>query len=51
MKQCPICEKATIEEFSPFCSLRCKQIDLGKWFNESYYIPAQNQQDIEEEEI
>ena len=27
----------------PFCSLRCKQIDLGKWLNEDYriktYIP------------
>jgi endogenous inhibitor of DNA gyrase (YacG/DUF329 family) len=22
----------------PFCSARCKQIDLGKWFNEEYTL-------------
>lgn len=27
--------------FRPFCSERCKLIDLGAWLGESYRIPAQ----------
>ena len=39
---CPICKQAA--EFSPanpyrpFCSRRCKLIDLGQWANEQYKI-------------
>ncbi|MBM4141293.1 MAG: DNA gyrase inhibitor YacG [Nitrospira sp.] len=39
---CPICEnKTTWEEnhWRPFCSERCKLIDLGKWATEEYRIP------------
>jgi endogenous inhibitor of DNA gyrase (YacG/DUF329 family) len=35
--KCPICKKQGnwLEgQFSPFCSHRCKLIDLGKWFSE-----------------
>ena len=24
----------------PFCSERCKMVDLGKWFSEEYVVPA-----------
>ena len=24
----------------PFCSERCKQLDLGKWFAEDYHVPS-----------
>lgn len=40
---CPTCQK--LAEFSPenqyrpFCSERCKMIDLGEWANEGYKIP------------
>ena len=27
-------------DWLPFCSLRCKQIDLGRWFNEDYGLPV-----------
>ncbi|MEC7181689.1 MAG: DNA gyrase inhibitor YacG, partial [Bdellovibrionota bacterium] len=27
-------------DFRPFCSERCKQIDLGHWLEESYNIPS-----------
>lgn len=27
----------------PFCSQRCKTIDLGRWFGERYRIPAEDQ--------
>jgi len=39
---CPICKKKidkrqVNEEVKPFCSTRCKEIDLGNWFGEFYH--------------
>jgi endogenous inhibitor of DNA gyrase (YacG/DUF329 family) len=44
--RCPICEKAMQGDASdfpsfPFCSQRCKTIDLGRWLGGSYAIPAE----------
>jgi uncharacterized protein len=39
--RCPICRKATDSETTadfPFCSERCKMLDLGKWASEKYVI-------------
>jgi endogenous inhibitor of DNA gyrase (YacG/DUF329 family) len=38
--KCPICKKAVAlgDEFFPFCSERCKTIDLGNWASEKYVI-------------
>ena len=40
---CPQCGKEVVwgEEspFRPFCSERCKMIDLGQWANERYRVP------------
>jgi endogenous inhibitor of DNA gyrase (YacG/DUF329 family) len=39
--RCPICRKATDSETSadfPFCSERCKSLDLGNWASEKYVI-------------
>jgi len=40
--KCPICGKAvTLEDASmPFCSERCKLLDLGNWASEKYVIPG-----------
>jgi hypothetical protein len=41
--KCPICGKHAEYEgnaFRPFCSERCKLIDLGKWIEEQYRIPT-----------
>ena len=41
--KCPTCEKKFNyygSEFRPFCSERCKMIDLGKWFQEDYTIAS-----------
>lgn len=38
---CPICGKASdffAEPLGPFCSARCKTIDLGKWLDEDYRV-------------
>lgn len=40
--QCPICKKTVKSgdpEF-PFCSDRCRTIDLGKWASGAYVIPS-----------
>jgi uncharacterized protein len=41
---CPICRQPSKpirdNKAFPFCSHRCKMVDLGKWFDESYTVPA-----------
>jgi endogenous inhibitor of DNA gyrase (YacG/DUF329 family) len=43
---CPICDRLFSREATPampFCSVRCQQIDLGRWFNESYGMPYEGE--------
>ncbi|MDY7032755.1 MAG: DNA gyrase inhibitor YacG [Thermodesulfobacteriota bacterium] len=43
--KCPRCGKETLWEqnpFRPFCSERCKLIDLGKWINGSFILPGES---------
>ena len=38
---CPICRKPTVSQSNsdfPFCSERCKLLDLGAWASEKYVI-------------
>ena len=39
-KSCPICKKPQVERYRPFCSKRCADIDLARWFKDAYAIPA-----------
>lgn len=41
---CPTCKKKFIyhdSQFRPFCSERCRLIDLGQWLTESYTVPVE----------
>lgn len=41
--RCPHCKKPVEwknNEYRPFCSERCKIMDLGSWASEKYRIPA-----------
>ena len=40
--KCPICKKPvkTSEEEFPFCSPRCRLVDLGKWASGAYVISS-----------
>jgi uncharacterized protein len=40
--RCPICKKAvkTSDAEFPFCSERCRTIDLGKWASGAYVISS-----------
>jgi len=38
---CPICGKLRVEKYKPFCSARCADIDLHRWFSGTYAIPTE----------
>ncbi len=40
LRTCVNCDHAAVAEYKPFCSRRCADLDLGRWLNESYTIPA-----------
>jgi endogenous inhibitor of DNA gyrase (YacG/DUF329 family) len=43
--KCPTCDNTIKWEgntYRPFCSERCKLIDLGAWVNEEYSVPGEN---------
>lgn len=46
--KCPMCEKTAQADFKPFCSKRCADLDLGKWFTGSYAIPGEPSDQAEE---
>jgi hypothetical protein len=39
--KCPVCSKPEDAKYRPFCSKRCADIDLGRWFKESYRVPTE----------
>jgi hypothetical protein len=41
-RPCPICKKPRAEEFTPFCSQRCKDRDLAQWFGDGYAVPGRS---------
>ncbi|MEQ8598451.1 MAG: DNA gyrase inhibitor YacG [Devosia sp.] len=45
-KKCPICGKPMVEEFKPFCSRRCADIDLNRWLTGNYVIPARDDEPL-----
>lgn len=49
--RCPICEKPVEappgNRTFPFCSARCRTIDLGRWLGEAYRVPTRQ---VEEDE-
>jgi endogenous inhibitor of DNA gyrase (YacG/DUF329 family) len=48
-KPCPICGKPAIEASRPFCSERCRDVDLNRWLSNSYTIPAAKDDDEDAE--
>ena len=45
--RCPICGTAMPGQPAewpdyPFCSAKCRKIDLGRWLGEKYTVPAED---------
>ena len=40
LRPCPVCGKPGNAAHKPFCSARCRQVDLGRWLAGDYAIPA-----------
>jgi endogenous inhibitor of DNA gyrase (YacG/DUF329 family) len=38
--RCPICGKPAAEASKPFCSPRCRDVDLHRWFSGTYVVPG-----------
>ena len=50
--KCPTCNSAVQwnneAKFKPFCSGRCRLIDLGAWASDRYAIPAESPAETDE---
>jgi endogenous inhibitor of DNA gyrase (YacG/DUF329 family) len=46
---CPICRKPTEPDYRPFCSKRCADVDLARWFRGDYAVPGEPVEDPPEE--
>jgi endogenous inhibitor of DNA gyrase (YacG/DUF329 family) len=44
-RACPECGKASAREHYPFCSNRCKDVDLNRWLSGRYVIPGREEED------
>lgn len=47
--RCPVCKGVSVyaqtNVYRPFCSARCKDIDLGAWANEEFRLPTVDKPD------
>lgn len=52
--RCPICDRKMDHQGPkewpdwPFCSPRCKLIDLGRWLGEDYRVPSRREENPED---
>ena len=44
-RPCPECGKPSARDTYPFCSARCKNVDLNRWLSGAYVIPARDDED------
>ncbi len=41
-KPCPVCGKPAEQKFLPFCSSRCRDVDLNRWFSGRYIVSGRD---------
>ena len=44
-RKCPICGKPTQPAFAPFCSARCRDVDLNRWLSGAYRVETNDAPD------
>ena len=54
VRKCPVCERPVEPRAAnpsfPFCSPRCRQVDLGRWLGEEYRLADRHVEDQEDEQ-
>ncbi|MDQ8029543.1 MAG: DNA gyrase inhibitor YacG [Brevundimonas sp.] len=51
MATCPICTRAPADaKYKPFCSKRCADVDLQRWFTGGYAIPVRDDEPTDDAE-
>ena len=48
--KCPICKRLATPAYRPFCSNRCADVDLQRWFTGAYAIPVAETEDDPDDE-
>jgi endogenous inhibitor of DNA gyrase (YacG/DUF329 family) len=44
-RPCPECGRPSARDTYPFCSVRCKNVDLNRWLSGAYVIPGEDAED------
>ncbi len=44
-RRCPICGKPPQDATRPFCSKRCRDVDLNRWLSGAYIVPGSESDD------
>ena len=45
VKKCPICSRPASGDTLPFCSPRCRDVDLNRWLKGTYVIPGKDDEE------
>ena len=48
-RPCPECARMSLRAYDPFCSARCKDIDLNRWLSGRYRIPVRDDEEPAED--
>ncbi len=48
--KCVICGKSKDEKYKPFCSKRCADVDLNRWFSGGYAVAAEEEDEPGEDD-
>ena len=44
-RKCPVCGKPAEKTTRPFCSKRCRDVDLNRWLSGAYVVPGTESED------
>ncbi len=45
-RRCAVCARPVAPEWRPFCSARCRQVDLGRWLAGDYAVPGEEDEAV-----
>ncbi|MBO6900267.1 MAG: DNA gyrase inhibitor YacG [Rhizobiaceae bacterium] len=43
-RPCPECRRPSARDTYPFCSKRCKDVDLNRWLSGAYVLPGREEE-------